>query len=339
MGNRLRLWEPNIVYSAVERTVDRQFLFKPNHLPDNPLLRHDSDPRSLSPTNLLLPRPSTINVIGSSLVRAQQNNPVDLMWAEGNINHIHPGFSAPNNDSLDLISKFKRDANSLIARFVNKAHLREGHVFSGPFRAEPCLSDGSAEQKLLYAVTNVVKDNLVEKVSQSPFFSTYRHFAFGETLEFWWIEWRKYELAGGARNNKIHPKDFMKWGELKFTCLPKWRDMTLHQRQTRFRKAVQEIEQEHKEKRRDENRTVVGVPALYALDPRDRPKNPKPNSRQPLCHADNLYDRNDFEKRWCEFVNEHKKASADFLAGYWEREFPDGSFRPPITTIYNSSHL
>ena len=339
MGKRLRLWQPHYIYSTVERIADRQFAFKPNHLPDQPLLRWDSDPRALDPNNKLIPKPSIINIIGSSLVRAQQNNPVDILWADSNINHMQTGIRVNHIDDLDRISAFKRDANSMIARFTNQTIQRDGHLLTGPFRAEPCLDGPSAEQQLLYAVCNVVKDGLVDTVRQSPFLSTYRHFAYGDDLAFWWIEWSGYDLAGGTRNKRIHPKDFLKWGKLELTDLPEWEELTVHQRQTRFRQQVREIEEENRYIRREQGRTVVGVPALFATDPRDRPKNPKASSPEPLCHASNHEQRHAFKKSWREFVSEYRRASWDFRNGYWEREFPQGSFRPPIATIYNASCL
>ena len=250
MGKRLRLWQPHYVYSTVERTTDRQFSFKPNHLPDNPLLRWDSDPRSLDPHNRLIPRPSIINIIGSSLVRAQIKNPVELLWVEGNINHIHSGFKVDHQDDLGFLSSFKKHLNSLIARFTNRTLERDGHLFTGPFRSAPCLDGPSAEQQFLYAATNVVKDGLVDNVRQSPFFNTYRHFAFGKPLRFWWIEWAKYDLAGGERNRKIHPKDYLEWGELKFGRLPEWEGLSVHQQQTRYRQQIREIEQDSRERLR-----------------------------------------------------------------------------------------
>lgn len=339
MGRRLRLWQPHLVYSTVERTNDRQFSFKPNHLPDNPLLRWDSDPRSLDPHNRLIPKPSIINIIGSSLVRAQRNNPVELLWVEANINHIHSGFRVNHSDDLKLLSSFKQQVNSLIARLTNHALQRDGHLFSGPFRSEPCLDDPSAEQQFLYAATNVVKDGLVDKVSQSPFFSTYKHFAFGKPLRFWWIEWAQYELAGGLRNHRIHPKDYLEWGELKLGRLPEWEELTIHQQQTRYRQQIREIEENTRERLLEERRTVVGIPGLYALEPRERPESSGSRSRQPLCHAASRETRKAYQELWREFVKEYRKASSDYRNGYYEREFPLGSFRPPITTIYNASSL
>jgi len=87
------------------------------------------------------------------------------------------------------------------------------------------------------------------------------------------------------RNKKHRIKDYLKWTEFELTPLPAWQNLTIHQRQTRVRKKVQELEQQCAEQRKIENRTVIGVPALYDLDPRDRPKNPKPSGPQPICNT------------------------------------------------------
>ena len=346
MGTRLRLYEPGLTYNSVSRTVDRTFLFKPNHRKDNILLAEGCPANALDMRNRIVPVPSIINIIGSSVGRALANNPIELNWFEGHVSHNHHG-STCTEEFVDNIAGFFRHANSLIARQVNKAWEREGPVFTGPYRIEPCLDDESAEQKLIYAMTNPVKDGLCETVSQSPFFSTYRHLAFGEPLEFWWIDWAGYYEAGGKANKKHHPKDYLNWIEWSLTPLPDWKNLTIHQRQTRFRKLVQEEEEKQKALRRDENRTrrelgqperkVYSLPALFALDPRDRPKNPKASGSQPLCHSQNRDLRRAYIEQWREFVKEHRKASVDFRDGMWEREFPQGSYRPPITKIYYSS--
>ncbi len=73
MGCRLRLYEPFIVKSNVIRCVDRQFLLSPNHdFNGDPLLEKGCPPESLDPNNDLIPKPSIINIIGSTAARAQE---------------------------------------------------------------------------------------------------------------------------------------------------------------------------------------------------------------------------------------------------------------------------
>jgi hypothetical protein len=332
MGSRIRLFEPGVVYTTVCRTVDRNFLFVPNHRTDNRLLRFDSPPNALSPDNLVLPKPSIINIIGSSIGRALKEHPINIHWLEGNISHNHPGFSA-DKDNLENIPGFFRHANSLIARSVNQTWIREGPVFIGRYRCEPCRDDPSAEKKLLYALTNPVKDGLVSKTEQSPFFSTFRHLTRGDPLRFWWIDWEAYWKAGGDADKKHHPKNYLKWVEWEITPLPHLQELSVHQRRTRIRKLVREEEEHQEALRQQENRGVIGVKALFETDPRDRPKTPKDTGRQPLCHAQDKEARRAYEEKWREFLKEHRKASFDFRNGFRDREFPQGSFRPPIIRI------
>jgi len=46
-----------------------------------------------------------------------------------------------------------------------------------------------------------------------------------------------------------------------------------------------------------------------------------------------------FKREWREFLREYRRASIDYRAGYFEREFPDGSYRPPLITPYTASCL
>ncbi|MCP3667298.1 MAG: hypothetical protein GY696_33195 [Gammaproteobacteria bacterium] len=332
MGSRIRLYEPGFVYSAVSGTVDRTFLLKPDHLPDNRLVSGYYLPDFLSPGEKLVPLPSIINAIGAGIGRSLKDNPINIHWFEGNINHMHSGFSGCEN-TVGKIPDFYRDTNSKIARFVNHTWDRFGHVLNSPYRSEPSTDDMSAEQQLIYAVTNPVKDGLVENASHSPFFSTYRHLAYGEELKFWYIDWETYWKKGGSRRKTHHPNDYIENIKWAVTPLPTWEKLTVHQRQTRFRKLVKEEEEHQKEVRKQENRSVIGVPALFKVDPRDRPKTPRVRSKQPLCHGSDSNKREAYRIKWLIFLDDYRKASWDFRNRDWTRIFPTGSFRPPVIRI------
>ena len=261
MGRRLRLWEPDKIYNLTSRCADRQFFFRPNHYRQTPLLHEISHPDSLGFGNNLVPIPSNINIIGASISRALKNYPIPIYWLDANINHGHAGMG-PNPDEPDNASMFLQCANSLIARFVNKQVGHEGPCFSAPSRTEPFLDDDAAEEKLFYSLLNPVKDGLVAKVKDSPFFSSYRHLAYGEPLKFWFIDWHAWWKAGGPYNKRHRAKDYFNWTEFKLTPLPAWRNLTVHQRQTRVRKRVRELEEMYAAQREAENRTVIGVKAL-----------------------------------------------------------------------------
>jgi len=326
------------VYSAATRCNDRSFLFRPNHNPANPLLDASCPANALDPANDNEPIPSVLNVIGASIGRALQRYGLPLNWFEGNIHHEHGGFTPSDDADRANVPHFFRDAHSLVAREVNRLLDHENHVYGERYRVEPCLDDASAEQKLVYAMVNTVKDGQVERVADSPFFSTFRHLAFGEPLRFWYPDRTAWWKKGGPRpGNRL--KDHIKWVEFSLAPLPSWDNFTVHQRRTRFRHLVREAEEIVKREREIEGRIVVGTPALRRLDPRDRPRNPKHSERQPLCHAADPALRRAYEGDWREFLKAYRTASIAYRAGDHTVGFPDGSFRPPLVTMYTASAL
>ena len=66
------------------------------------------------------------------------------------------------------ISKFYKHFYSLLTRNLNKLWDREGTMWSTRVRSREAVDPASREQQLLYAVTNMVKDGLLDKVSHSP---------------------------------------------------------------------------------------------------------------------------------------------------------------------------
>jgi hypothetical protein len=324
--------EPDYVYETSIRVVDRAFLFAPNHLKSHPLLSDLSPPSTLNPKNDAIPEPSIINVIGAAVGRALTQAPIAIHGFEANINHLHIIFSATENQ-LDNILPFFRTAFSLIARGVNRLRKREGPVFNGRMRIHPCLSKDTAEQKLLYAMTNAVKDNLVERTASSPLFTTYHHQAKGKTLKYWYIDFDAYWTAGGSRKKTHRLKDYIRWTDWHCTPLPHQQAKSARQRQTWIRQQVKEMETAFAVKRKDSGQTVIGEKRLRETDPRDRPKNPKRSGPEPLCHASDEETAREYKEKWIKFKNEHIRASADYRNNVRYRKFPIGSFKPPLLDL------
>jgi hypothetical protein len=159
------------------------------------------------------------------------------------------------------------------------------------------------------------------------------HQSQGDPLKFWYIHWAAYWKAGGVENKKHRPKDYLKWVEWETKPLPHLKGLNIHQRQTRIRKLVKKEEEEQEAIRQSEKRTVIGVPALFETDPRDRPKNPKPRTRQPLCHAGDKDVRRAYALSFKEVQKAHRKASIEFRNGDRDYPFPAGTFRPPLVRI------
>lgn len=311
MGSRIRCWEPGVPQSGVHRTVDRQFLLRPDEI--------------------------NRNIFGACIGRAQQKYPVEIYWFEQNVNHAHPGI-APIRGQEDNVSRFFQNFGSNLARALNRRWEREGALWTGRVRCEPILDDAKMEDRLIYAVTNPVRDGMVDRMSHYPGFSVYRHLAHGEPLRYSYIDYALWWKHGGPHNTQ--PLfDYERWVDVDISPLPAWVDLTVSQRQTRFRNLVRDAEDEQRERRALEGRTVVGVLGIKQLEPRDKPRNPKKSGRQPLCHVSCADQRREFKRRYQAMLKAHAMASARYRSGELDTEFPPYTFRPPLITIQTSTGL
>ena len=308
MAKRPRWLKPDAAYCETQRTVDRQFFFKPDE--------------------------TVRNIIGACAGRALKKYPVKLYWLDFNINHKQDGM-APISDSpehlLNLI-KFDQLFNSLVAREINRHLDREGPLFSTRNRADEAIDDASLEQQLLYAVTNPVKDGLVDRVSHWKGFSSYEQLATGKVETFTYLDRTAWHRAGGERSRKSR-EAFTKTVTVELSPIPAWEHLPVHKRQALFRRRVREIEQICRAEREREGRREMGPTKLSKVDHRDRPKTRKPRTRQPLCHASSVEAANEYKSNWRSFLDRFWHASGMWLKGVRDVEFPAGSFRPPLLQL------
>ncbi len=304
MGDLPRWIRADAAYCEVQRTVDRAFLFRP-----------DEDVRQ---------------IIGASAGRALKRYPVKLYWLDFNINHKQDGIAPISDDPahIEAVAKFHQMFNSLIARGINKHLGREGALFSSRNRSTEAVDDRSLEQQLFYAVTNPVKDGLVDRIAQWKGFSSYNQLATGEVERFRYIDWTAWHKAGGKRSKK-KPSDFAVFVNVELSPLPAWENMSPHKRQAHFRREVRKLEQHFREQREREGRTAMGKRKLEKLSPRDRPKGTFVRTRKPICHAATEAAADDYRDALRNFLDQYWYASGMWQRGIHEVEFPSGSFRPP----------
>ncbi len=308
MAKRPRWLKPDAVYCETQRTVDRQFLFKPD--------------------------PTVRNIIGACAGRAQKKYPVILYWIEFNINHKHTGKASisDSKEHLQNLVKFDQLFNSLVAREVNRHLDREGPLFSTRNRSDEAVDDTSLEQQLLYAVTNPVKDGLVDRIAHWKGFSSYEQLATGRVETFTYLDRTAWHRAGGEGSGKSRAA-FTKTVTVEFSPIPSWEHLPDHKRQAQFRRLVRKEEQSCRAEREKEGRKEMGSEKLAKIDPRDRPKTKKPRTRQPLCHASSVEAADEYKESWRSFLDLFLYASGMWLEGARDVEFPPGSFRPPLIQL------
>jgi len=260
--------------------------------------------------------------------------PVTIHWLEFNINHKQSGVRPISDDREHLENhvRFHQLFNSLLAREVNRHVEREGPLFSTRNRSDVATDDFALEQQLLYAVTNPVKDGLVDRVAHWKGFSLYEQMATGEVETFTYLDRTAWHRAGKEKSRKAR-QAFTKTVTVELSPIPAWAGMAPHKRQALFRRRVREIEQACREERAREGRREMGPAKLAKLDHRDRPRTRKPRTRQPLCHSSSVAASRAFKSAWRSFLDRYCYASGMWMKGAWDVEFPAGSFRPPLLQL------
>ena len=305
MGMHPRWIRADLAYANTQRTIDRQFLFKPD--------------------------PTVRNIIGASAARAQKKHPVKLYWLEYNINHEQEGV-APLSDSpqhLNNVVLFKKTFHRILAEELNRYYGREGGIFSTPARTVPCLDNVSLEQQFFYALTNPVKDGLVDRLSHWKGFSSYNQLARGEDEVFTYYDRTAWHKSG----QKKPIQAFMKSARVEFTPLPSLENMKPEERRMYIRREVRLIEQSCREQRALEGRRVMTPARLQRTDPRDRPVNRPKRTPKPLCHCSSPGLAKEYKDMHLEFLKSYRISSAYYRSGVYDVEFPPGSFKPPLIEL------
>jgi putative transposase len=307
MARRIKVWKQGASYHATLNCIDRMFLLKPS--------------------------PEVNNAIGSCLGRALEKHPVSLHSATTNIDHMELVFSLGPGQTQNA-SPFLRLFESLVAKELNRYYSREGHFWSGRARVEEIISDTKAEKLLGYGACNVVKDGLVEKAKDWKGFSTLEALLSGEKLVYEYVNrtlWWKH----GANRRDVDSAKYIRRVEIELVPLPSWENLSSKARQTRFRYIVRDHEEIARREREAGGTTKVkGMVRIEEESPFSKPANPRKRSPEPLCHADTKEQYEEYRSAYNEIVCAHRIASAAYRNGSFDIEFPPGTFRPPLITVF-----
>ena len=306
MGAYPRWIKEGSVYSITQRTVDRMFLFLPS-----PVLR---------------------NIVGACAARALARFPVRLYWLDVNINHEHMGIGPMDGsaESLTNVTRFKQLYHRLLAEKINRLLGREGSIFSSASRDTECLDDEAAAQQLFYAMTNPVKDGLVERAAHWQGFSSYTALALGIDEAFTYIDRTAWHKTGKKKGKEKEPEAFTKSIHLHFTPLPGMAHLSEGQRQSMIRRHVRDLEQHFRDLREQQGLTAMSKARLEKLDYRDRPTSSPKKTAKPLCHASTAEAALAYKDSFKIFLDAYRTASASYRLGCADVVFPSGSFKPPL---------
>lgn len=241
--------------------------------PDTPLLiTNHCEQRRL----FLLPRPSTNRLIRGWLARSlSRYRGIELYAFAFLSNHFHLLLRDTSGELPAFMGYFQR----CLARAVNEELDRgSAHVFAGPYDAVPVLTDADFEVKYAYVLTNAVKEDLVERAGDGPFFTSLQMSLDERPREFPLVNrTRRNDKSRGGRS--VSEKEVTERFALSLAVAPAWREWSIGRRQERIEGLVRANEVRHRRRRRAEGKSVLGSGRVLQHKPwmraRERPSSPR----------------------------------------------------------------
>jgi putative transposase len=195
------------------------------------------------------------------------------------------------------------------------------------------VSDEEAAQieRLRYCLAHGAKEDLVERPRDWPGVHAVRALLEGEALEGLWFD-RTQEYLARRRGEKFDRLQYATREVLELDPLPCWKHLTEEQRRFRIAALVEDIEAEAAARRKRTGARPLGVPAILAQNPLQRPKKTK-KSPAPAFHAASKAVRRELWNAYALFVVAYRTAAEKLRAGIRDVVFPRGSFPPPMPFV------
>ena len=281
--------------------------------------------RCIQARYLLKPSPEVNDLILGVIGRAQSRYPkVRLYMLVVMSNHMHMLASAPK---VKQISRFMNHVNGNIAKEIGKLHQWSDKFWSSRYASLNILDDEALIGRARYLLSNGVKEDLVEKAGDWPGVNCVRALCKGEQLFGTWVDrTREFELR---RRKKPKDDDAGTRYPIRLSPLPCWADLPPSAQQTRWRHLLRDVEQEQRQRRKQEDAPIVGADGVRMQDPHFRPPNPD-QSPQPICHASDPETIKQYLQDYYMFVDKYRELLEQLISGHIEALdlFPEGCFIP-----------
>ena len=285
------------------RTVQGRFLLKPT-----------SELRSL-----------TIGV----LARAQRLYSVELHAFAFLSNHYHLLLTVENAQQL---ARFMNYLNSNLAREAGRLHRWREKFWGRRFQAIVVSEEESAQvERLLYVLSHGCKEGLVASPREWPGAHAAQALLEADALQGWWFD-RTREYKARARREDFDRLKYATRETIHLEPLPCWRNLLEERRREEVAELVRRIEAETAARHALEGTRPVGVKAILARRPHDRPRKLKKGDA-PLFHAASATARRELVDAYRWFVCLYREAAKKLGEGDPTARFPEGSFPPHLPFV------
>jgi putative transposase len=227
-------------------------------------------------------------------------------------------------EDAQQLTRFMRDLKSKLAREVNRLTGWRGTVFDRRYESAVVTDeDGAQIERLLYILSNGVKEGLVERPQDWPGVHCVSALLTGESLTGHWFD-RSREYAARNQRQAFDRLRYATEETVTFSPIPCWAHLPSDVYRTRIQTLVDSIIQDAALMRSSTGRPVEGVESILARDPQYRPAK-LARSPAPLVHAATKAARKAFYQMYSWFVAAFRSAAEKLRQGDREAPFPAGS--------------
>jgi putative transposase len=262
---------------------------------------------------LMRPDPETNNAFIYCLAEAASRFGIDVLFTIANTNHHHTGIYDRHGVFPEFIERFHK----LFAKCQNTLRKRSENFWSPDQTSVVRLADvGAVLDKMTYALTNPVKDDLVEKADEWPGVS-----ALGAILE--------DEPLTAERPGHFFRRDggMPETVSLTFARPPGYEAMSAEDFADLVRRNVQRVEELAAEDRRRRGVRVLGREAVLQQDWRSCPDSQEPRGGlKPSVAARSRWSRVEALERNRAFRDSYASAREAFINGARDIQFPAGTY-------------
>ena len=277
----------------------------------------------LSPTDDLRP------IVLGILARAQRLYSVDVHAFVFLSNHYHLLLSVENARQL---SCFMNYLNSNLAREAGRLHGWREKFWGRRYQAIVVSEEEAAQiDRLRYILSHGCKEGLVARPQEWPGAHCVKALVEGQDLRGLWFD-RTKEYAARARGQEFERLEYATPETIRLGPLPCWRHLAGEIYRSRVSELVKQIESETAHRYAREGTQPLGVTAILAQNPHDRPPRSK-KAWAPAFHAATQAARKQLVEAYGWFQSAYREAAKKLLAGDLSACFPEGSFPPRLPFV------
>ncbi len=278
---------------------------------------------------LLKPTDELRSIVIGVLARAQRLYPVELHAFVFLSNHYHLLLSVA---SAYQLASFMNYLNSNLAREAGRLHGWQEKFWGRRYQAIVISEEEAAQMdRLRYVLSHGCKEGLVARPREWPGAHSVRALVEGQPLQGLWFD-RTQEYAARARSEEFDRLAYATPETIRLEPLPCWRHLSEERYGVQVGELILQIEMETASRHAREGTQPLGVPAILAQDPHERPRKLK-KAWAPAFHAATKAARRELVEAYSWFLGAYREAAEKLREGNSSACFPEGSFPPRLPFV------